>query len=42
MNRRDLLKTAGGAFAFSLIPRELVAAPANVSPIMATLSAYMA
>jgi 2-methylcitrate dehydratase PrpD len=42
MNRRDLLKTAGGAFALSLIPRELAAASASVSPIMATLSAYMA
>jgi 2-methylcitrate dehydratase PrpD len=42
MNRRDLLKTAGGAFAFSLIPRELAAAPASVSPMMTTLSTYMA
>src|SRR5215813_227576 len=42
MNRRDLLKTAGGALALSLIPRELAAAPATVSPLMATLSAYMA
>jgi len=42
MNRRDLLKTAGGAFALSFIPRELAAAPASVSPMMATLSTYMA
>ena len=42
MNRRDLLKTAGGALAVSMIPRELVAAGANVSPLMTTLSEYMA
>jgi 2-methylcitrate dehydratase PrpD len=42
MNRRDLLKTAGGALAASMIPRELVAAGANVSPLMTTLSEYMA
>src|SRR5690349_22623961 len=42
MNRRDLLKTAGGAFVGSLVPRELVAAPAAISPLMATLSTYMA
>src|SRR5215471_4847270 len=42
MNRRDLLKTAGGAFVGSLIPRGLAAAPANISPLMATLSTYMA
>jgi 2-methylcitrate dehydratase PrpD len=43
MNRRVLLKTAGTAFVGSLIPRELVAAPAAaVSPVMATLSTYMA
>jgi len=37
MNRRELLKTAGGAFAVSLIPRELFAAGANISPLMTTL-----
>jgi 2-methylcitrate dehydratase PrpD len=42
MHRRALLKTAGGAFALSLMPRELAAAPADVSLLMATLSAYMA
>jgi 2-methylcitrate dehydratase PrpD len=42
MNRRDLLKHAGGAFAVSMIPRALVAAGANVSPLMTTLSEYMA
>jgi 2-methylcitrate dehydratase PrpD len=43
MRRRDLLKTAGGAFVASMIPRGLAAAaPASVSPLMATLSTYMA
>jgi len=42
MNRRDLLKTAGGAFVASMVPRELAAAPAVISPLMATLSTYMA
>ncbi len=42
MHRRDLLKTAGGAFVVSMIPRALVAAGANVSPLMTTLSEYMA
>ena len=42
MNRRALLKTAGTAFVGSLIPRELAAAPATISPMMATLSTYMA
>jgi 2-methylcitrate dehydratase PrpD len=42
MKRRDLLKTAGGAFAVSIIPRALVAAGATVSPLMTTLSEYMA
>jgi 2-methylcitrate dehydratase PrpD len=42
MHRRDLLKHAGGAFVVSMIPRELVAAGANVSPLMTTLSEYMA
>jgi 2-methylcitrate dehydratase PrpD len=42
MHRRDLLKTAGGAFVASMIPRGLAAAPATVSPMMATLSTYMA
>src|SRR5437764_7501570 len=42
MKRRDLLKTAGGAFVASMIPRALTAAPANVSPMMTTLSTYMA
>ena len=42
MNRRDLFKTAGGAFVASLLPRELAAAPAAISPLMTTLSTYMA
>ena len=42
MNRRNLLKTAGGAFVVSFLPRELAAAPATISPIMTTLSTYMA
>jgi 2-methylcitrate dehydratase PrpD len=42
MHRRELLKTAGGAFVVSMIPRALVAAGANVSPLMTTLSEYMA
>jgi 2-methylcitrate dehydratase PrpD len=42
MNRRNLLKTAGGAFVVSFLPRELAAAPATISPTMATLSTYMA
>ena len=42
MKRRDLLKTAGGAFVASMIPRGLAAAPASVSPMMTTLSTYMA
>src|SRR5580765_6193020 len=42
MKRRDLLKTAGGAFAVSMIPRALVGAGATVSPLMTTLSEYMA
>ena len=44
MNRRDLLKQAGGALAVSMLPVEFAAAaPANaISPLMATLSTYMA
>src|SRR5215467_5962199 len=42
MHRRELLKTAGGAFVASMIPRELLAIGANVSPLMTTLSEYMA
>jgi len=42
MNRRDLFKTAGGVFVASLLPRELAAAPAAISPLMTTLSTYMA
>ena len=42
MNRRELLKTAGGAVVASMIPRELAAAPAAISPLMTTLSTYMA
>src|SRR5947207_8171157 len=42
MNRRELFKTAGGAFVASLLPRELAAAPAAISPLMTTLSTYMA
>jgi 2-methylcitrate dehydratase PrpD len=42
MHRRDLLKTAGGALVVSFVPRGLAAAPAAISPTMATLSTYMA
>src|SRR5438045_1658687 len=42
MKRRDLLKTAGGAFVASMMPRTLFAAPANIGPLMTTLSTYMA
>jgi 2-methylcitrate dehydratase PrpD len=42
MHRRDLLKTAGGALVVSFVPRGLAAAPASISPMMATLSTYMA
>ncbi len=42
MHRRDLLKTAGGAFVASMIPRGLAAATAPISPLMTTLSTYMA
>ena len=45
MKRRELLKTAGGAFVASIIkgiPRAFAAGPANVSQTMMTLSAYMA
>jgi 2-methylcitrate dehydratase PrpD len=42
MNRRDLLKQAGGAWVVSMFPRELFAAGATVSPLMTTLSEYMA
>jgi 2-methylcitrate dehydratase PrpD len=42
MNRRDLLKTTGSAFVISMIPRELLGAGVNVSPLMTTLSEYMA
>src|SRR5207244_503368 len=42
MNRRELFKTAGGVFVASLLPRELAAAPAAISPLMTTLSTYMA
>src|SRR5215468_5298160 len=42
IHRRDLLKTAGGAVVVSMIPRELFAIGANVSPLMTTLSEYMA
>ncbi len=44
MNRRDLLKTAGGAMAASLLPAEFAWAQskAAVSPMMTTLSTYMA
>ncbi len=44
MNRRELLKTAGGAMAASLLPAEFAWAQskAAVSPMMTTLSTYMA
>jgi len=47
MKRRDLLKHAGGAMAVSMLPIEFAsaatAAPAaNISPLMTTLSTYMA
>jgi len=42
MKRRDLLKTAGGAAIASMIPRELFAAAPAISPLMKTLSTYMA
>ena len=45
MKRRDLLKTAGGAMAFSMLPVEFAratGATANISPLMTTLSTYMA
>ena len=45
MRRRDLLKTAGGAMAFSMLPAKFAWAqpkPAAISPLMTTLSTYMA
>jgi len=44
MNRRELLKTAGGAMAASLLPRDfaLAQSKAAISPLMTTLSTYMA
>ena len=44
MNRRDLLKTAGGAMAASLLPSRLAWAQSKpaISPLMTTLSTYMA
>jgi len=44
MKRRDLLKTAGGAMAASLLPVEFAWAQskASISPLMTTLSTYMA
>jgi 2-methylcitrate dehydratase PrpD len=42
MNRRDLLKHGASAFMVSLIPRRLLAAGPPISPLMTTLSAYMA
>jgi 2-methylcitrate dehydratase PrpD len=43
MNRRELLKTASGAMAASLLPRLAWAqSKAVISPLMTTLSAYMA
>src|SRR4051812_31397573 len=44
MKRRELLKTAGGAVAASLLPVEFAWAQAKpaISPLMTTLSTYMA
>jgi 2-methylcitrate dehydratase PrpD len=44
MNRRDLLKTAGGAMAASLLPAKFAWAQSRpaISPLMTTLSTYMA
>ena len=45
MNRRDLLRHAGGAMAASLLPAKFAWAqskPAAISPLMTTLSSYMA
>jgi 2-methylcitrate dehydratase PrpD len=44
MRRRDLLKTAGGAMAGSLLPVEFAWAQSKpvISPLMTTLSTYMA
>ena len=44
MKRRDLLKTAGGALAASLVPAKLAWAQSKsaISPLMTTLSTYMA
>ena len=43
MKRRDLLKTAGGAMAASLLPKLAWAqSKAVISPLMTTLSTYMA
>ncbi len=44
MNRRELLKTAGGTLAASLLPAEFAWAQskAAISPMMTTLSTYMA
>src|SRR5712671_4260242 len=44
MKRRELLKTAGGAMAASLLPVEFAWAQskASISPLMTTLSTYMA
>ncbi|HVZ19576.1 MAG TPA: MmgE/PrpD family protein [Vicinamibacterales bacterium] len=42
MDRRDLLKTAGGAFIASFLPRDAFAAAPVISPLMTTLSTYMA
>ncbi len=48
LTRRDVLRQAGGVVAASMVPVDLLAlaaaaAPASaISPIMATLSSYMA
>src|SRR6476646_10132903 len=43
MNRRELLKTAGGAMAASLLPSKLAwADTSTVSPLMGQLATYMA
>ena len=42
MNRRQLLKTVGGTLVGSMLPRALLAASPNISPIMSALSNYMA
>lgn len=42
LDRRSLLASAASAMAIGALPRTVFAAPAPVSPLMATLSGYMA